>query len=204
MPKGTAPEKLLAASRAFAREQFALKHRYGLVLHTDQKHPHVHLVIKAVGEDGQRLNIRKATLREWRQAFAEQLRAHGIEANATERAVRGRSASHLKDGIYRTALRRESRYVRSRVEHVVDQLRSGGLKDTLGKSKLQETRRAVMNGWYAAADTLLESGNHELAAKIWRFVDEMRPPLSSDERVARALVQKPLIREREKTLERTR
>ena len=33
MPHGTAPEKLLAASRAFAREQFALKHRYGLVLH---------------------------------------------------------------------------------------------------------------------------------------------------------------------------
>ena len=28
MPAGTPAEKLLAASRAFAREQFALKHRY--------------------------------------------------------------------------------------------------------------------------------------------------------------------------------
>ncbi len=47
MPKGTPPEKLLLASRDFAREQFALKHRYALAMHTDQDHPHVHLVVKA-------------------------------------------------------------------------------------------------------------------------------------------------------------
>ena len=75
MPKGTPPEKLLLASRDFAREQFALKHRYALAMHTDQDHPHVHLVVKAVSEDGKRLNIRKATLREWRGLFAQHLRA---------------------------------------------------------------------------------------------------------------------------------
>ena len=64
MPKGTAPDKLQAASRDFAREQFAFKNRYAFVLHTDQQHPHVHLVVKATGEDGTRLNIRKANLRE--------------------------------------------------------------------------------------------------------------------------------------------
>ena len=47
MPKGTDPRKLLAAGREFAREQFALQHRYALVLHTEQAHPHVHVVIKA-------------------------------------------------------------------------------------------------------------------------------------------------------------
>ena len=31
MPAGTSPEKLLAASRNFAREEFALKHRYLMV-----------------------------------------------------------------------------------------------------------------------------------------------------------------------------
>ena len=204
MPKGTAPEKLLAATRAFAREQFGLQHRYGLVLHTDQGHPHVHLVIKAVSEQGKRLNIRKATLRDWRRGFAEQLRAQGVAANATERAVRGRSASALKDGIYRTDLRGESRYLRSHIEHVVDQLRGGGLKDTPAKSKLLETRRAVESGWYAAADAILESGNHELAAKIWRFVGEMRPPLTADEQLAQRLAPEPRVRERERTLQRTR
>src|SRR5665213_616275 len=89
MPAGTPPTKLLAASREFAREEFALKHRYAMVLHTDQDHPHVHLVVKAVSADGRRLNIRKATLRGWRQQFAAHLRAQGIAANATERAVRG-------------------------------------------------------------------------------------------------------------------
>jgi hypothetical protein len=32
MPAGTPPQKLLAASREFAREEFALQHRYALVL----------------------------------------------------------------------------------------------------------------------------------------------------------------------------
>jgi hypothetical protein len=33
MPAGTPPTKLLVASREFAREEFALKHRYAMVLH---------------------------------------------------------------------------------------------------------------------------------------------------------------------------
>jgi hypothetical protein len=92
MPQGTDPRKLLFASRDFVREQFALKHRYALALHTDQGHPHVHVVVKAVSEDGERLNIRKATRREWRSCFAEQLRHHGVSANATERADEARAA----------------------------------------------------------------------------------------------------------------
>lgn len=86
MPAGTPPTAVLEAGRAFAREQFALQHRYALVLHTDRLHPHVHLVVQSVGEQGKRLNVRKATLREWRREFARQLRERGIEARATERA----------------------------------------------------------------------------------------------------------------------
>ena len=93
MPPGTPPEKVLEAVRNFAREEFALKHRYAMVLHTDEPHPHVHMVIKALGEHGVRLNIRKATLRHWRQEFARHLRALGVAANATERAVRGNPAN---------------------------------------------------------------------------------------------------------------
>lgn len=70
MPPGTLAKGILEAARKFAREEFALKHRYALVLHTDEPHPHVHLVVKAVSEQGEPLNIRKATLREWRLEFA--------------------------------------------------------------------------------------------------------------------------------------
>jgi hypothetical protein len=58
MPAGTPPEKVLAAARVFARENFALQYRYAMVLHTDQPHPHVHLVVKCEHEfePGKRLS----------------------------------------------------------------------------------------------------------------------------------------------------
>src|SRR5207248_11141326 len=83
MPAGTPPDKVLEAVKNFASEEFGLKHRYAMVLHTDEPHPHVHMVVKAVSEQGVRLHIRKATLREWRREFARQLHALGIAANAT-------------------------------------------------------------------------------------------------------------------------
>ena len=52
MPAGTPAKEVLEAARNFARDEFALKHRYALVLHTDERHPHVHLVVKAVSERG--------------------------------------------------------------------------------------------------------------------------------------------------------
>ena len=41
MPAGTPPDKVLTAVKNFAREEFGLKHRYAMVLHTDEPHPHV-------------------------------------------------------------------------------------------------------------------------------------------------------------------
>jgi hypothetical protein len=204
MPKGTPPEKLLIASRDFAREEFALKHRYALVPHTDQDHPHVHLVVNAVSEEGQRLNIRKATLREWRGLFAQHLRAHGVAANATERAVRGQSRSGFTDGIHRASLRGDSRHLRDRSERIAQELRSGGLRPNPGKTKLLETRREVVAGWHAAADALLEAGQGDLAQKIWDFIGGMPPPHTTDEQLAAKLKERARTRERERLEEHTR
>lgn len=44
-------DRVLAAAKVFARERFGAKHRYAMVLHTHQRHPHVHLVVKAERED---------------------------------------------------------------------------------------------------------------------------------------------------------
>src|SRR6266478_2006250 len=118
MPKGAPPDKVYAAVRKFATEKFALQHRYAMALHTDQGHPHVHVVVKAVSEQGERLNIRKATLREWRQDFARYLCDLGVAANATERAVRGKRESPKLHGIYRAAQRGVSRHTRERVDGV--------------------------------------------------------------------------------------
>lgn len=43
--------KALEAVRNFAREEFALKHRYAFALHTDEPHPHVYMVVKLQSPD---------------------------------------------------------------------------------------------------------------------------------------------------------
>jgi hypothetical protein len=189
MPPGTPAKGVLDAARNFAREEFALKHRYALVLHTDEPHPHVHLVVKAMSEHGVRLNIRKATLRGWRLEFARHLRQQGIAANATERAVRGETRVHKADGIYRASLRGNSSHARVRVEAVANELLTGGVRTEPGKSALTATRRAVERGWGAAINILQTQGRSDLAAEVRRFVDKMPPPMTEKEQLANALLQ---------------
>src|SRR5262249_28865106 len=159
-----------------AREEFALKHRYAMVLHTDEPHPHVHMVVKAVSEQGIRLNIRKATLREWRKEFARHLRAQGVEANATERAVRGDRLPSKLDGIYPAEQGGESRYPRRRAEAVARELLKGNLRIEQGKARLLGTRKEVQRGWFAVADILIAEGRKELANEVWLFAAKRPPP----------------------------
>jgi hypothetical protein len=187
MPAGTPPRKVLESVKDFAREEFALEHRYAMVLHTDEPHPHVHMVVKAMSEQGVRLNIRKATLRKWRREFARHLRAHGVEANATERAVRGDHLAAKLDGIYRAEQRGESRHTRTRAEAVGRELLKGDLRIEPGKARLLETRKEVQRGWFAVSDILAAEGSAELARQVWRFAAEMPPPKTERDLIAENL-----------------
>jgi predicted transcriptional regulator len=187
MPAGTPPDKVLEAVKNFAREEFGLKHRYAMVLHTDEPHPHVHMVVKAISEQGVRLHIRKATLREWRREFARHLRALGVAANATDRGVRGVSRSAKRDGIYRAELRGEAQHTRARADVVAAQLLKGDLRVEAGKARLLETRKAVEQGWYAVSEILVAEGRSELATQVRRFSAQMPPALTDRESIAEAL-----------------
>ncbi len=156
--------------RNFAREEFALKHRYAMVLHTDEPHPHVHVVVKAVSEQGERFNIRKATPRDWRREFARHLRAQGIAANATDRYLRGETKPHKLDGIHRAVLRGDSTHMRARAEAVASELLKGDLRVERGKSNLMETRKEVERGWRSVSEILASEGQTDLAAQV-RLVD---------------------------------
>lgn len=104
MPPGTQADKLLTAVRNFAQQQFSDRHRYALALHTDEPHPHVHMVLKAMTAGLEyHLNIRKPILWEWRTEFARHLCALGVPAKATRRTV-GRNTTKLT-GIYRRVSR---------------------------------------------------------------------------------------------------
>jgi len=172
MPPGTPPDKVLKAVKNFAREEFALQHRYAMVLHTDEPHPHVHVVVKAVSEQGTRLNIRKPTLRRWRREFAAHLRQLGVAANATERPVRGTWTPAVSDGVYRSSQRGESEVVKERSAHRA--------VSASGSTKLLETREAVNHGWRALSQLLRAERYLELSGQVDRFVERM-PALRTDQ-----------------------
>jgi hypothetical protein len=181
MPAGTPPNKVLAAVKNFAREEFGAKYRYAMVLHTDEPHPHVHMVVKAMGDDGKRLNIRRDTLRHWRTEFARHLQEQGVAANATERAARGITKPQKLDGVHRAAMRGASTHYRRRAEAVAHELVAGGIKVEPGKRQLLETRRRVTEGWERVAEELMAQGQRELALAVGRFVERMPTPLTDKE-----------------------
>jgi Relaxase/Mobilisation nuclease domain len=202
MPAGTPPEKVQAAVRNFAREEFALKHRYVMALHTDEPHPHVHLVLRARSDDGQRLYLRKATLRQWRERFANHLRALGVAANATPRQIRGVTSYRNPDGIYRARSRGESTHFQRRVKAVARELKEGKLLVESGKAKLLQTRDEVRRGWLAVSDELIREGHPEIAAQVRRHVEQMPRPLTEKEYIATKLLEharKPRVRQIEMT-----
>lgn len=187
MPAGTPADKLLQAVRNFATEEFALQHRYAMVLHTDEPHPHVHMVVKAINEQGERLNIRKETLRLWRAEFARQLRMLGVPANATERAVRGETRTPKLDGIYRAMGRGESSHLRDRVDAVADGLVRGGFCREKGKDRLVATRAEVVRGWTGIGHLLQQNGEAALASRVRSFIGEFAPPHTEREIIAEEL-----------------
>ncbi|NOS74324.1 MAG: relaxase [Methyloglobulus sp.] len=204
MPQGTPPHTVLAAAQAFARENFALNHRYAMVLHdpaTDPRHektesgknPHVHLVVKAVSETGERLYIRKDTLRLWREQFAHALREQGVQANATPSALRGKGKSSAKSNIHQHQERLDkwrtegqgkkngrngpvaSTLQNSRYTSVLDEIYNGSKPDASRKEKLAATRANVVKDWLATATALREAGNNKDADRVLEFVKNLYP-----------------------------
>ena len=196
MPSATPPTKLLGAAKAFAETQFGGRHRYAMALHTDQKHPHVHLVLKARSEQGERLYIRKATLRAWREDFAKELRARGIAANATTRTVRGQTKEAKKTPIHRAALRGRSTFMESLAKRVGEEIRVGRLQREPGKETLLATRSTVVREWERTAKQLDAQGERVLAADVRKFVKSMPPARTDRERVAVGILRETLRSDR--------
>jgi hypothetical protein len=188
MPRPTAPDKVLAAARTFAREHFGAKHQYAMALHTHQDHPHVHLVVKAEGRDGRRLHIDKAMLREWREHFAELMRAQGVPANATPRVVRGRGKSRLKEASYQAVRRGRSNRLRARLRDVARELQSMKTIHDPARAKLLATRQGVVDSWIKVAAALDAQEEIILAGEVRHFASHLPRVLTDRERLAEAFI----------------
>lgn len=160
MPRGTDPLTVQRAAREFAQVELA-DHKYVMVLHDHQANPHVHISVRAESKHGKRLNPRKADLHRWRETFAEKLRAHGIDAEATRQATRGRSRNC--EPLWRLKARAEGR------------LRTGcpGKKSS---AAAKTTRAQAVEAWVQVGQALARSGDpadRALAGWIGRFVAEV-------------------------------
>jgi hypothetical protein len=214
MPHGAPPQKVLEAAQFFARENFAFSHRYAMVLHdpaTDPKHdktesgknPHVHLVVKAVSETGERLYIRKNTLQDWREQFAQALRDRGVEANATPAAIRGKGRSSTKGAMHQHQERLakwqgdpeankkpiDSSYLRGQVETALNEVVNGVVPDMSGKKMLEGTRNNVVADWNATAHALRAAGMDNDAKSVEAFIKTL-PAVKTDYEALRDRVAK--------------
>lgn len=160
MPHGTDPLIVQKAAREFAQIELA-DHKYVMVLHDHQANPHVHISVRAESKHGKRLNPRKADLHRWRETFAEKLRGHGVEAEATRQATRGRTRNF--DPLWRVKAREDGRLRTTRPN-----AKSG--------ATARSTRSEAVEAWTNVGQALATSTDKadlDLARSIAVFVKEM-------------------------------
>ena len=161
MPRGTDPLTVQRAAREFAQVELA-DHKYVMVLHDHQANPHIHISVRAESKHGMRLNPRKADLHRWRETFAETLRGHGVEAEATRQATRGRTRNF--DPLWRIKAKEDGR------------LRTGRAT-TKRSANTMASRAAAVGAWGEIARALAASGDksdRDLAESVSRYVGEMQ------------------------------
>lgn len=179
MPPGTHRQSVKDAARDFAKSQFS-DHQYLFAAHEDEKHPHVHLTVKAVSHKGKRLNPRKRDLQKWREKFAEKLRENGIEANATPRRTRG----IVQDGERQVAINIDKEFKKGKREKFskITQKRNLEAKEELESGtnistpkKVKKGRGDIQKAYGEIAKTLVKGDkkDRELALEITRFVKDM-------------------------------
>jgi len=188
MPPGSDPEGVYQSARAIAHAELDA-FGWAMALHTDTDHPHVHLTVAARGEDGLRFNPRKDDLVRFREAFARELRARGIEAEATPRRARG---------IVRKPETTAVRKIRERAENgsappprVLEEGRrtSAALANERPPDArpwevaIVTTQARIRAAYRKVADRLAQSadpGDRALAAGTRSFVETMAEPATRD------------------------
>lgn len=93
---GTDVEALRRAARSFLHDGFG-DHKFMFGIHVDKEadgHIHVHAVIAAKSESGQKLHPGPETFREWRTAYAQHAQAEGLRIVATSARERASSQSY--------------------------------------------------------------------------------------------------------------
>ena len=191
MPPGTPVAALQDAVRAFADDTFGGRFDYAFAYHDDTAHPHVHLTVKALGDNREKLNPRKGDLAEWRETFATKLRERGIAAEATPRRARGVTIKSERIAVRKL----KQRGVVSKVELAAKRdaigLASGKDKQLRewerASFKRQESIRAAYLKDAADLSASPEAADRALGKALTAFVRDMPAPTSQRILYAEAL-----------------
>lgn len=185
MPPGTSREAVKNAARDFATRQFGGNHPYVFAEHTDEAHPHVHLCVKAMGNDGTRLNPRKADLQRWREEFAQSLREQGVAANATRRVARGVVRKGIRQEVFQMERRGQKTIaLDGQRQAVVEELQGERAHPNPHGRAVDKSRKQVVAAYGEAARLLASSSqvdDRRLALEIVEFVRAMPAPLYARE-----------------------
>ncbi|CAN7654254.1 hypothetical protein LJR225_005172 [Phenylobacterium sp. LjRoot225] len=199
MPIGTDESRMRDAVRAFARAEFGDNFPFAFAFHQDAKgeQPHVHLAVRAMGVNGERLNPRKAHLAEWRDRFAQELRRRGVEAEATPRRARGITQKPERTPVrkarerYERTGQNEPRVLRE-ARREAEALAQGRIKVEAWDQQMRRRQAEVRRTYLEAAKVLAASSNAQdraLARDVEAFVKAMPSPVSRRVAMARGLAE---------------
>ncbi|MEO6968192.1 MAG: relaxase/mobilization nuclease domain-containing protein [Rhodanobacteraceae bacterium] len=200
MPPGTDALAVAEAARVFAHETFGGEYDYLLAHHNHEsdpkrpENPHAHLTIKTRGRDGQRLDPHKDDLQAWREGFAEQLRMHNVEAEATPRRARGVVRKGQRQAIRHMNTRRASRISRWKIEQALKTVTHGQpMEETPWTNATRERQRKVRRAWDQLAIALEDAGRPALAADVKQFLANL-PNLATEREALAAVAHKALAK----------
>ena len=156
MPKGTNPDAMKTAVRNLVKEEFD-GHKFFMAQHLDTDSPHVHVLLNATNDKGERLNPRKQDLHNYRVAFVAKLKEQGIEATATRRIHQFKYKDNKRQGVIhkdeRTGIKQNNK------------------KPTASQLKtIQATHKDIAKQYQAYVDNL-PSNQAELKTEIKKLVE---------------------------------
>ena len=182
MPPGTNPEALRRAGIEFSHEAFK-QHKWVAVQHKDEAHPHLHIAIQLINNQGKKLDPRKEDLQRWREQFAKHLNLQNIAANATPRRARGvikkperQTTIHIKEKGKTPNIQTNA------ITEIITELKTGEKQKRPWETAIKERQINIRENYIAAAKELEKSDNkadQELAAATRKFISELPQKLET-------------------------
>ena len=190
MPPGSNVEALRESVRKVGARAFS-DQEWVFAIHTDQKHPHAHMVVKMRGrEKDKKLRLNKPELHHLREVFAEAAREQGVILAATPRAARGIGQKAERMALYQMRQKGIIPNVqKATAQEILNELERGPLQEKPWEKAMRERNEQERKAYLEEAYRLRAKAADEkerldprkqqtflsVAAELERFAKTMPP-----------------------------